>query len=186
MPGTALKATNAQILERIEFTAQLMGSGAPDYAVRRKIKDEYGIGRRMCDRYMSRARDLMIAWTGRAKESHFVDSYNHYRTLIQMSSDPMVRLHAQERIDSLFGLDEKYKRKAEQEGEESQSPGVQVNVAVSVVREMLNDPAYIEYVESRKLAEDIDASNVRWQRGARVADGPPPQSNQSATSPSQP
>ncbi len=108
MASTALKSTNQEILDRIEFTAQLMGSGAPDYAVKQKVRQEYGVSRATCLRYMSRARGLMIAWTERPKQDHFVDSYNHYRTIIQTTSDPVAKLRAQERIDSLFGLDAKY------------------------------------------------------------------------------
>ncbi len=93
---------------RIEYTAQLMGSGLPEYAVIDKLKLDFGISFRQCVRYMSRARGIMIAWTQQPKAAHFTESATFYRTIIQTSKDERNRIAARERLDSLYGLDAKY------------------------------------------------------------------------------
>lgn len=56
----------------------------------------------------------------------------------------------------------------------------QVNTTAAIVQQALNDPAYLEYLESRSLAEDRDASSIRPDSGPELANGPPLANHQSS------
>lgn len=108
MPGTALRATKCELYDRIEIIADMIATRATDRAVREQCKEMWGLKFRQISRLMARARQILIQRTQRPREEHQVESYNLYLSELQRSSDPAVRLKAQERIDSILGLDAKY------------------------------------------------------------------------------
>ena len=112
------KATAQEVERRVEMTIALLGRHAHrgqihDYF--RKLKTPDGsplaLNWRTTDVYIARARKRMIEESGKPKESHRLDSYHTYWSIIR---DPKAsntdRLSAQSRIDRLLGLEEPQRR----------------------------------------------------------------------------
>lgn len=99
------KPSNAEIMGRLEHCHDLIASGKRDSEIRQILRKKYHVSRRTCDRYLSRAREEMVACIGRPKEELIAESYAVYRGVIVDSlSTPSVIVRAQSSIDRLLGL----------------------------------------------------------------------------------
>jgi len=77
--------------------------------IKQVIKGEYGLQARQIDRYLSRAREEMMAESDRSVDEHRADAYHFYLSVLQDSKTSIrSKLLARERIDKLYGL-EKHK-----------------------------------------------------------------------------
>lgn len=94
-----------EVQERIDFAAHLLARRLVKSDIKRMIRLKYKCDARTCERYLSRARAVLIEWSGKTKEQHRIDSHMLYETIIQKEKDPRLRMLAQERIDKLFGLE---------------------------------------------------------------------------------
>src|SRR5581483_10506979 len=76
--------TSAVELEaRIEFTAFLLSRKANKSAIKQQLNRLYGVDFHTAERYLSRAREILVERTGRPKEDHVVDAYSFYTSVIQ-------------------------------------------------------------------------------------------------------
>lgn len=108
MPGTSLRASKSELYDRLEKIADMIGSQLPEWLVREKIRETWGVKHRQTNALIARARGILVKRTQRPREDHQVDSYSLYRNILQTSPDPVARIRAQERIDSILGLDARY------------------------------------------------------------------------------
>lgn len=97
--------SNAELEQRIEFTALLLGKALPKSVVKKQLILRYKVSARQCETYISRARALLVAWSGRSRDEHRVDSAAFWLSVIQdLSSSEQARLRARENLDKLYGL----------------------------------------------------------------------------------
>jgi hypothetical protein len=90
---------------RVEFTATLLGLGLSKSAIKKRLIEAYQCSARTCETYLSRAKDLLVQWSGQAKQEHFVEAVAFYRSVIQAQGSVKDKLCARERLDALYGLE---------------------------------------------------------------------------------
>jgi hypothetical protein len=99
--------TDAELQARIDRCRQLLGQGKYDGEVKKIVAAQFKLSPRTVERYLRRARDLIVADTGRDKQEHRAESYAFYVEVRgNAKALPKDRLRAQERIDKLLGLEE--------------------------------------------------------------------------------
>jgi hypothetical protein len=98
--------TAVELDERVLACRRLLSEGRYDGEVKRQVAADFNLSPRTVERYLRRARDEMVAETGREPSEHRIDSYSFYREL-RGNADLATRdrLKAQERIDKLLGLE---------------------------------------------------------------------------------
>jgi hypothetical protein len=100
------KPTRAEQEERATFTAFLLSRYAHKGEIKRLLQARFGVSARSCERYLARARELLLAGSGAPLEEHRLQSYNFYVSVIR---DPQATLRekliAQKRLDKLLGLE---------------------------------------------------------------------------------
>ena len=173
MAGSALQASKCEMYDRIEMAAQMLGSRLPEWLIRDKLQEMYRIGPRQASRVMSRARVIMIARTGRPRESHQVDSYNFYLSEMQRSDDPMVRIRCQERMDAIMGLDAKYTGGPLQPLVTNTTTNVTINVSGMSVDEIERRVEAGEMIDPKQLEHLGRGDRLRILRKAALACEPP-------------
>jgi len=74
--------------------------------IHRLVKDRYNLGHRQADNYLTRARGVMLAQTGKPMAEHKADAYEYYKGIIKSSTiGDREKLIARERLDKLLGLE---------------------------------------------------------------------------------
>jgi hypothetical protein len=101
------KSTNEEIEKRVRVVADMIAvKHLPDGLIRKALFDQFGIGWRQADRYMSRARKYILERTGRDKDEHVAQAYTFYESIMR---DPEAsrgeKMAAQRDIRQLLGLD---------------------------------------------------------------------------------
>lgn len=95
-----------EVEERIELCVKLLRMGAYTGDIKRAIAAKYGCSTRSVEVPISRAREILVAESGRSREEHRAESLAFYS---RMKGDDKAkdrdRLLAQERIDKLLGLE---------------------------------------------------------------------------------
>lgn len=100
------KPTRMQLEDRVERTRQLLAEGNRKHVIKKVLKQAYGVSAATCERYLRRARDLILEETGKPASEHRADAFAFYETLKADKSLPaIVRLKAQERVDKLLALE---------------------------------------------------------------------------------
>ena len=103
------KLTVAQRRDIIDTCRDLLSAMTKKRLIKQVIKGEYGLQARQIERYLSRARDEMMAESDRSVDEHRADAYHFYLSVLQDSKTSIrSKLLARERIDKLYGL-EKHK-----------------------------------------------------------------------------
>lgn len=141
------KATQVQYADRIEFTAGLMGSMLHDFQVRQQLREKWPVSRRQCDRYMARARLLMRERSGRDRFEHLVEADAFYRSELQGTAEPMVRIKCRERLDALYGVDARYEGEVAKPAVTNNTVNVTINVvglSVDEIERRIEDGAAID------------------------------------------
>lgn len=100
-----VKPTKAELRERVNTCVDLKASGMADGLVKRVVAVKYSISGRTVERYLRRARERMMAETGKAKETHRADLYTFLvRVMGNTKLGPRDRLLAAKQIAELLGL----------------------------------------------------------------------------------
>lgn len=98
-----------QLQERIEFTFFLLCRRLYKGDIKRILAKKYSVCPRTCEDYIARARATLLTESGKTQEEHRLESLRFYESIIAGDglgeSTLRDRLHAQERIDKLFGLE---------------------------------------------------------------------------------
>ena len=98
--------TSDELDARIDMCRQLISAGHYDGEVKSKVATHFNLSPRTVERYLRRARDLMIKETGKPQIEHRAESlafYQHVRK--KHEEETRDRIRAQERIDKLLGLE---------------------------------------------------------------------------------
>lgn len=103
-----IKPTRAEHDARIEVAAHLLGSMAHNHMIINELKKAYQVNKHTAQRYMARARILIRQRTGQGRFEHRMEAEAFYRTELQRSNEPMVRIKCRERLDSIHGVDAKF------------------------------------------------------------------------------
>jgi hypothetical protein len=97
--------SNKELDERYEFTATLLGLGLTKGVVKKRLIEAYRISPRQVENYITRARTLLVEWSGQSKEEHYVEALGFYRSVIQGAGGIKDKLQARERLDTLLDLE---------------------------------------------------------------------------------
>lgn len=104
--GKAPHPTNDEIDDRIHLVHKLLCAGRFAEEIKLIVSQKYGISPRTVDRYLRRARDMLLADLDRDPAEHRGESLAFYR---KVAADPREkardRLIARKRVDMLLGLD---------------------------------------------------------------------------------
>jgi hypothetical protein len=101
------RATKAEVEERVEFMAFLLARRLPHAALKRQFRKKYGAGlaARTVAAYASRAREAIIAETGKSRVQHALESLAFWESIVSGPDATLrERMDAQREIDSLLGL----------------------------------------------------------------------------------
>lgn len=100
------KPTREEHAERIDTCRLLLTARQPKHAIKRAMTERYGIGARTCERYLSRARAILLKELDGTPDGHKADAYLFYSSIISDKNESSRdRIKAQERIDKLLGLE---------------------------------------------------------------------------------
>lgn len=101
----AIKPTRAEYRERVDICRQLLCAHQTDGAIKKAVAVRYDISTRSVERYLRRARDILLDEINKTPDEMRSMSYETYRKII---SDPNAHQHniiaAQKQMDKLFGL----------------------------------------------------------------------------------
>lgn len=98
--------SDQELEQRVEFTALLLGRDLPKSEIKRVLKSKYSCSAQTCESYISKARALLIEWSGQTKDELFVESVSFWRSIIQgPRSKDGDRMRARERLDALYALE---------------------------------------------------------------------------------
>lgn len=101
-----VKPTREEIQDRVEFTVFLLCRRLYKCDIKRILKKKYSVAARTCEEYLARARAVLVKESGKTQETHRIESLRFYESVIAGDGTTMRdRLHAQERIDKLLGLE---------------------------------------------------------------------------------
>lgn len=100
------KPTRAELEDRYIRTAALLAQGNTKGAVKSALIKAYDISARTCETYLARARELLLAETGKPAGEHRAESLAFYQTIkADPNASTIAKLKAQERIDKLLALE---------------------------------------------------------------------------------
>lgn len=102
---TKNKSKRVETRLRIEVARKMLARGMYQGEIKRILSSHYGVSGRMVEKYIGRARQLIIEATGKSKQEHIADSYSFYIDVQANDKLPVAsRLRARENIDKLFAL----------------------------------------------------------------------------------
>lgn len=106
MVGKNAKPTKKGLLERVALARKMLVARWNKGDIKRVMKDKYEVDARSVERYLSRARSELIDDIHVGKDELQSDAYAFYSSIVaDTGADLGKRLHAQERIDKLLGLE---------------------------------------------------------------------------------
>lgn len=98
-------ASNEEFAQRIEFAALLLGRDVPSSQAKQQLVAKYSVTVRMAEIYIAQARDLLVEWSGRTREEHFLESVSFWKSVVQAPGSSMAdRMRAREKLDELYHL----------------------------------------------------------------------------------
>jgi hypothetical protein len=130
------KCSREDYERRIIFTKGLLAKRAYKSEIKALLYKRYDVSARQAEVYIARARELRRQESGATPEEAREDSVALYISLIRESEDERVKLIAQERLDTIFGVYAPPKVPVLPDGTPA-PPGRQV-VNVNLVRNALN------------------------------------------------
>jgi hypothetical protein len=101
------RATKAEVEERVDFMAFLLARRLPFSAIKRQFRKKFGEGlaARTIASYVARAREAIIAETGKPKAQYAMESLAFWESIVSGPDATLrERMDAQREIDSLLGL----------------------------------------------------------------------------------
>lgn len=115
---------------RVEYTAFLLARRIYKSDIKRLLMRKYNIKARMCEIYISKAKELLIQDSGQTREQHRLQSLRFYESVLGgPDAELRDRMWAQERIDRLLGLE----APAQHEHDVSVTGDFMLNIIESVV-----------------------------------------------------
>lgn len=100
-PGRPTKITP----EAVSYMVRLLARRAHKHEAFALIRHRYGCGNRTCEAILTRARAVQALETGRSRPEMRADSFEFYISVIRDPESTVAeKMHAQGRIDSLYGL----------------------------------------------------------------------------------
>jgi hypothetical protein len=99
------KPTEQGFAERIDRTKTYLSYGMTKGEIKVELKREFGVNHRTVERYLARARDILLAELREDRESHKAKSLGFYHSVFN-DPDASIRdkIRAQQRIDFMLGL----------------------------------------------------------------------------------
>jgi len=165
-----IRPTRAEHAKRIEFVRKMLGAGATTQDIKAAMRSTYDVRWKTIYRYLARAREQLLAATGKPRADHIAESFELYR---QVQADPkekgLVKLKARALIDKLLGLETPQRHEHSGPGE---SP-IQLQQAAQVSEQLLHETDYLEYLRTRAIASDARSVCTNGQPGL-LANGSPP------------
>jgi hypothetical protein len=113
--------TREEMDERIDQTVKLLARRLFTSDIKRVLMAKYDVCARTCETYISRARELILEWSGKSKEEHRQDALALFESVVRSDAPAKERMEAQAHIVALLGL-------AAREGNGRPSVNVLVNV----------------------------------------------------------
>lgn len=99
------RPTEQEHAERINRTKTYLSSGMTKGEIKKELNREFGVNHRTVERYLARAREILIFELRENNDSHAARSLGFYRSVL---GNPNVsirdQIRAQERIDFMLGL----------------------------------------------------------------------------------
>jgi hypothetical protein len=106
MPENVRHPTEAEIEDRVLMCRRLLSQGRYDGEVKKAVAAHYRCSPRTVERYLRRARDELVAESGKGRDELRAEGYGFYREVRgNANAETRDRLKAQERIDKLLGLE---------------------------------------------------------------------------------
>lgn len=100
------KPTKIELEKRVTATADLLACGVRQGDIKRVISQRFDVSPRSVERYLRRAREILIEETGEDKELHRGKALDVYRSVLRdVGSSHSERMAAQGRIDRILGLE---------------------------------------------------------------------------------
>ncbi len=152
------KPTTEEIAERIELCRSLLLRRVPKATIKKAFRQRFGAGidHGTVERYLTRAREAMLADLTRRRQTHRAGALAFYESVLaDHTASVRHKVKAQERIDKLLGLEDK-----------SNQPPLEV-----VLGQL---PAPIAEPLRRLLAERVRAGGDRPGDRADAGPGGPP------------
>ena len=120
-PHPSRSELNAQKLATVRG---LLERRTPLSEVKHIFAQEFSCSRRSAERFITQAYELMRLDSNKSPEAHLAEAYTFYLSIIRdTTNSTRDRMHAQERIDKLFGLEGMLKaRAAEQSVQDNLQP----------------------------------------------------------------
>lgn len=158
------KGTNAQIEERVEIIADLLVAHADPHRIVRMVREFHNKevadktknplwnlkSRRHIDRYIEKARELLLKQSDKTRAEARRESIRYYETFIATGQGtPRDRLIAQERLDKIHGVEV---HRVELSGPDGKPIGTIDHTPVKLTPERLH--SLLKYAENAINAED--------------------------------
>lgn len=100
------KSTNKEMEGRVTKVASLMCNGLLRTQIHELCKREWGVGWRMAERYMARAREMLKSEVSKERADLVAGAVGYYMGVIRTPGvETRDKLKARERLDALLGLD---------------------------------------------------------------------------------
>lgn len=97
--------TNAEMVERHEFTAKLLSRRLYHGDVVRLLTARYKVTHATCDAYIRAARAILVSWTDMPVKEHRINSLAFWEGIVRSDATLKERMDAQVRIEKLLGLE---------------------------------------------------------------------------------
>jgi hypothetical protein len=97
--------SSKEFQQRIELVAIQLSKRLPKHTVKQNIKEHFGVSARMAEEYISRARELLVDWSGKSLTEHFNEAAAFWLGVIQdPTKDFAYKMRAEENLERLYGL----------------------------------------------------------------------------------
>jgi len=94
-------------MQRVKRCVDLLVNGTYKHEIKRQLKVEYGVSTGTVERYLHRARTILVTELEKDRSFARGESLSFYRKILEdPMADPELKLKARERIDKLLGLNE--------------------------------------------------------------------------------
>lgn len=100
-----LRATQAEVDQRVDYAAVLLCVGKSKSAIKRFFRENYGVGARQVETYLLLARDRLAEESGKNRKELVSESFGFYmRILSDTDATITEKLSARAKADDLMGL----------------------------------------------------------------------------------
>ena len=102
----AKRPTKQERRDRLEMARKLLSQRLSNGEAKRVMSRKYNMSTRSVERYLHRARSLLLLESGKTASTHRSEAYNFYASIVgDPKMAPRERIRTQERIDKLLALE---------------------------------------------------------------------------------